>query len=41
MRRIKSIIWALGAGSSLIALTAAAQTTSVPGNPNDQATTVE
>jgi len=41
MRRIKSIIWALGAGSSLIALTAAAQTTSVPGNPNDQATTVD
>lgn len=39
MRRIKSIIWALGAGSSLIALTAAAQTTSAPAN--DQATTVD
>lgn len=39
MRRIKSIIWALSAGSSLIALAAAAQTTSAPAN--DQATTVD
>lgn len=39
MQRIKSIIWALSAGSSLIALSAAAQT--APAQPADQATTVD